>query len=68
MSGKECKENFLNRVCDWCKADAYCSCECNLIEKAKDLSDKQWNDIAKKYGEDIYAISKSVERRVRPNE
>lgn len=63
MGGKECKENFLNRVCDWCTAEDYCPCDCPLIEKAKDLTDKQWDDIAKKYDDDIYAISKSIQRR-----
>ena len=58
------KEEFLNSICHHCQGnDWYCPDECYLIEKAKLLSDKQWEDLHKKYDDDIYAIAKSIERR-----
>ena len=62
--GKECKEYFLNTICDHCQGnDYYCPSDCDLKEKARLLSDKQWEDLAKKYGDDIYTIAKSIQRR-----
>ena len=64
MTGKECKENFLLDICGSCTAnDWYCPSDCELKKKAKLLSDKQWEDLANKYGDDIYNIAKSIKGR-----
>ena len=63
MNSKECKEYFLNNVCNDCKANWYCPSDCAVKEKAKQLTDAQWEDLAKKYNDDIVAIWNSIKRR-----
>lgn len=69
---KEIKEIYSQRgtICSYCNAnDWYCPSDCKLIEKAKELSDKQWEDIAKKYNiEDYYEIMMSIKTKKRPKE
>lgn len=52
MTAKECKENYLLHVGKY-----------DLREKAKLLTDKQWEDLANKFKDDISAISKSIRKR-----
>ena len=68
---KEIKEIYSQRgtICNCCNEDWYCSSDCKLIEKAKLLSDKQWEDMAKKYDvEDYCEIMMSIKTRKYPKE
>lgn len=55
-------------ICSYCNAvDGYCPCDCLMKRKAKLLSNAQWEDLARKYGNetslDAHEISKSIMRR-----
>jgi len=54
-------------ICSYCDNDGYCPSYCYMKRKAKYLTNAQWEDIAKKYGNetslDAHEISKSIMRR-----
>ena len=52
MTGQELKSRFLDErerlLCHNCKFPYYCpTYECSLTDKAKALTDRQWDNIAK---------------------
>lgn len=68
MTAQEVKERFLHSYCEYCISnDYYCPSPCSFLSFAKRLSDKQWEDIARKYvdGDDIdfYAVARSISNR-----
>ena len=63
---QEIKEIFTQKgvLCNYCRTEDYCLGNCELIEKAKKLNNKQWEDIAKRYDiYDFYDIAKSIKNR-----
>lgn len=54
-------------ICSYCKVEGYCPDDCLMKRKAKLLTNAQWEDIAKKYGNetvlDAHEISKTIMRR-----
>ena len=70
MNGKQLKEHALDPnkrvLCPYCNCDGYCP---NAVEKARCLTDKQWDNIAKKLGDDFAGfdlLSEIMGRRLRP--
>lgn len=56
MTGQELKKRTLDErervLCHNCKFPYYCpTYDCALLDKAKTLSDRQWDNIAKKENE-----------------
>ena len=69
MTGQELKSLFLNEkkrfLCHNCKC-RYCpTYECTLLDKAKALTDRQWNNIAKEVHneEDLYDVPYEIWKR-----
>lgn len=63
---KEFKRLYSQRgtICDYCRSEDYCPSDCKFIEKAKTLTDKQWEDISQKYDiDDIGSVVKSIKNR-----
>lgn len=74
MTGQELKSRVLDErervACQNCKY-RYCpTYECSLLDKAKSLTDKQWDNIAKEVSEDnLIAVSYEIwKRRVKKHE
>lgn len=69
MTGTELKDKVLKEACNHCGEEWYCPSPCHFLQRAKTLSDKQWDDLAKKYVEkddvDWSALSTSILRRTR---
>lgn len=68
MTGQELKAIVLDErervLCQNCKY-RYCpTYECNIVDKAKSLTDKQWNNIAKEASEDdLIAVPYEIWKR-----
>lgn len=69
MTGQELKTRVLDErervLCDDCKC-RYCpTYECSLLDKAKALTDRQWNNIAKEVHseEDLCDVPYEIMRR-----
>lgn len=74
MTGQELKKRVLDErervLCQNCKF-RYCpTYECNLTDKAKELTDRQWNNITKEVSEDdLFAVLYEIwKRRVKKHD
>lgn len=68
MTAQEVKKAFMTRYCNYCQSnDYYCPSPCGFLKFAEALSDKQWEDITRKYVDgdeiDFYAVARSVSNR-----